>query len=300
MTPGGRRPLASVLDEAAGVVHLQDLIRAGYTRRQVAALFRTGALLRPRVGWYCSPRLPSEAVRAIRLGGVLGCLSAATTYGMPVPERATEVLHVSVADNAGRLRDSVDGERRAAGTEPDVRLHWHPRLRPVRGFRVAPLDSLLQLADCVPGPWLTVALDAALHRPSGRAPWMERDALVSLRATVPERARRWVDRADGRCESAPETLVRLGLLDAGVPFELQVPLLGFRVDFLLEGWLVIEVDGAAHHSGPDAFAADRTRDAALARVGLRVLRFSYRQVVDDWPWVLDVVLAVLQEGRSPA
>lgn len=290
-----RRPLAAVLRGGDGVVHLQGLLRAGYSRRHVAALHRTGALLRPRIGWYCSPGLPSEAVRAIRIGGVLGCVSAAASYSMPVPERSGAVLHVSVAENAARLRDSVDGDRRAAGAEAGVRLHWHPRLRPVRGHRVAPLDALLQLADCTPEPWLVAALDRALHSPMGEAPLVLPAELEELRAALPERARIAVDRADGRVESATETFVRLGLRDAGVEFQMQVQVLGFRVDFLLSGWLVLEIDGSTHHSGAEAFAADRARDAALARIGFRVLRFSYRQVVDDWPWVLDVIRAVLQQ-----
>jgi very-short-patch-repair endonuclease len=292
-----RVPLPGVLREAEGVVHLQGLLRAGYTRRHVAALHRSGALLRPRIGWYCSPALSSEAVRAIRLGGVLGCVSAATSYGLPVPEGSSDELHVSVAENAGRLRNSMDGERRAAGTETGVHLHWQPRMRLVRGHRVAPLDALLQLADCVPVPWLVAALDGSLHQSRGRGALVAPEELPELRERLPERARAAIDRADGTVESAPETFVRLGLQDAGIGFAMQVPLLGFRVDFLLDGWLVLEVDGAAFHSGPEVFAADRVRDAALARVGLRVLRFSYRQVVDDWPWVLDVIRAVLPAGR---
>lgn len=90
-----------------------------------------------------------------------------------------------------------------------------------------------------------------------------------------------------------ESLLRLGLVRAGIAFDLQVWVVPFhRVDFLLGDRLVVEVDGRRFHDDPDAFERDRERDALLALWGFRVLRFTYRQVTEDLAGVLDVIRTV--------
>jgi very-short-patch-repair endonuclease len=290
---------SGVLAVHEGAAHITAFLAAALSRHQVAALLRQGVLRRPRVGWYADPALPGDAMRALRVGGVLGGTSAAAAYGLPLPEGVGDDLHVSVADNASRLRNSHDRTwQTAAGDEPDVRLHRHERLEPVRGWRVAVVDALLQLAACVPFEWLVAAMDAALHVPRQGAPLLGAGSWDLLRDALPERLRAAWHLADGRAESPIETLVRLGLVRLGITFDLQVRLLPHhRVDFLIGGWLVIEVDGKRYHVDEGAFEADRERDALFASWGYRVLRFSYRQVVDDLAGVLDVIVAVLASGR---
>ena len=56
----------------------------------------------------------------------------------------------------------------------------------------------------------------------------------------------------------------------------------FEVDALWrEEGLVVEIDGYAFHSGRAAFERDRSRDAELQAAGLRVLRFTWRQLVHE-------------------
>jgi hypothetical protein len=68
---------------------------------------------------------------------------------------------------------------------------------------------------------------------------------------------------------------------------------GFEVDF---HWpdtrLVIETDGREHHGTRAAFERDRARDQALAAAGWTVLRFTYRQVLEEPARVRDVLLSV--------
>ncbi len=56
----------------------------------------------------------------------------------------------------------------------------------------------------------------------------------------------------------------------------------FLVDFL---WrvqrLIVEADSFEHHRDRAAFEADRARDAELALIGYRVVRFTWRRVRDD-------------------
>ena len=74
-------------------------------------------------------------------------------------------------------------------------------------------------------------------------------------------------------------------------FYRQKPLLAFIVDFYCPAAkLVIELDGSQHFEAEHQ-AKDQDRDAALANLGLRVLRFDNRQVLLE----TDAVLAVIDE-----
>jgi hypothetical protein len=45
--------------------------------------------------------------------------------------------------------------------------------------------------------------------------------------------------------------------------------------------LVVELDSRKHHSDPSAFENDRRRDQALIAVGWRVMRVTWRQLIDE-------------------
>ena len=77
----------------------------------------------------------------------------------------------------------------------------------------------------------------------------------------------------------------------GVQFYRQKPLLSFIVDFYCpKAKLVIELDGGQHFE-PDHQVKDRGRDAQLAGIGLKVLRFDDRQVLLETDAVLEVIYA---------
>lgn len=68
----------------------------------------------------------------------------------------------------------------------------------------------------------------------------------------------------------------------------------YTVDFLWhDARLVVEVDGYGTHGTRAAFEADRARDVALKLTGYEVVRFTWRQVVDDGPGVAAALRAVL-------
>jgi hypothetical protein len=68
---------------------------------------------------------------------------------------------------------------------------------------------------------------------------------------------------------------------------------GFEVDFHWpDARLVVETDGHEHHGTRAAFERDRARDQALAAAGWTVLRFTYRQVLEEPARVRDVLLSV--------
>jgi very-short-patch-repair endonuclease len=63
--------------------------------------------------------------------------------------------------------------------------------------------------------------------------------------------------------------------------EVNVMVGGYEVDFLWRAERVVaETDGFRFHSDRAAFELDRARDADLQAQGYRVLRFTYRQVME--------------------
>lgn len=95
----------------------------------------------------------------------------------------------------------------------------------------------------------------------------------------------WQDSFRAVCESPAET----GFLDAmicafdlepengflsggGLKLSMQVPVARYRLDFLVDDRLVVEVDGAAYHSSPEAIESDQRRDLFLNEKGFEVLR----------------------------
>jgi len=74
--------------------------------------------------------------------------------------------------------------------------------------------------------------------------------------------------------------------------EVNARLGAYEVDFLWrEASLVAETDGFRHHGHRVAFEADRVRDVHLQSQGVRVLRFTYRQIHEE----ARQVAAVLQK-----
>ncbi|MGE3320213.1 MAG: endonuclease domain-containing protein [Candidatus Berkiella sp.] len=77
----------------------------------------------------------------------------------------------------------------------------------------------------------------------------------------------------------------------GVKFYRQKPLLHYIVDFYShQAKLAIECDGAQHLE-KEHLINDKERDAQLSELGVRVLRFSNREIVES----LDVVLSEVWE-----
>jgi very-short-patch-repair endonuclease len=89
-----------------------------------------------------------------------------------------------------------------------------------------------------------------------------------------------LSKVDRGADSLLGSLARVLFRDAGISTETQVWIDGVeRVDFLLEGFLIVEIDGIAFHLEGRQFKKDRRRDNAATLQGLPVLRFFYDDVV---------------------
>lgn len=74
-----------------------------------------------------------------------------------------------------------------------------------------------------------------------------------------------------------------------------------RLDFRIPGTrVVIEADGYAWHSSPEAFERDRQRDNALIARGFTVLHWTWRALREEPETLVGQLYAVLSPGRAQA
>ncbi|MCU1473245.1 MAG: hypothetical protein JWQ92_1313 [Amnibacterium sp.] len=243
---------------------------------------------RVRKGHFADPGVPVDVVRAARVGGIATATTAGRALGLWTPR--DQRLHVALPLTAARLRDADDADR---PLDPaDVVLHWGKRVPPPAQVptRIAPLLLVLEHALLSLRPELAIAMiDSVLHLRHARL-----SDLTVLRTVLPAHLGVVVARAEPRCESGLESVACYLLRAAGYRVEVQVVIPGVgRVDLLVEGRLIVELDGRTWHDDPMAFARDRRRDAASAASRYRTLRFDSGQVLHGWPTVLAAVAAAL-------
>ncbi|MFS0854123.1 endonuclease domain-containing protein [Microbacterium sp. 179-I 3D4 NHS] len=211
--------------------------------------------------------------------------SAALLWGLPLPmhveEDARSRPHIGVPRDATRIRRAgVSGHRLEVSDDDIVVVEGMRTLRPTRLWidvsAVLALPSLLALTDAllsVRHPLATMdELASAQRRFAGRRGAKKRGRVHEL--------------ADGRAESPRESMVRLILVEAGLPApECNVEIWDgdrfvARVDMLYRlRRLVIEYDGD-HHRDPDQWSRDQIRRAELEALGYRVTVVTRRDFDD--------------------
>lgn len=285
MHGGAVLDLHRLLEEHGGLLATHELYSHGITRGGVAALVRRGALRRVRQGWFARPDLAMEAVHATRVGGVISCATALRAHGIWAVD--DHRLHVLVGHGASRLRTPGDARRRLTERPiSNVRVHWAVKRSSENRLMASPVDALTALRECQSRELYLASLDSALHV----APSLHEE--MAARGHPVGR-----DGIDGICESGTETLFRLRMAGRTPRLRCQVLIAGVgRADFLVGEAFVVEIDGREFHDTASAFENDRRRDAELSRRGYRVLRFSYAQVMHDWPAVEAAVLAAISRG----
>ncbi|MGO4105468.1 DUF559 domain-containing protein [Leifsonia sp. YAF41] len=285
--------MTTALNDHHGVAPRRELLAAGVSRNQVTSAVHLGLIVRVRQGWYALPGLDTDVIRAVRVGGRLACVSAARHYGWAVGENVG--LHVCVSTHTSKLHSPDEPtERMSAHASPGVTLHWENEQRleaahPVTSRR----DTVLQLATCQSPELAVAAYDSFLHvDPVGSA------QLPDWLAELPRHILDQFESCSALCESFLESIGRIRLAGDGIRGEHQVRFAGVgRVDLLVDGWLVIEWDGLEHHDNGPAHDEDCRRDAVLATLGYRTLRFTYSMVMYEWHLVIAAIRATLAGGR---
>lgn len=87
------------------------------------------------------------------------------------------------------------------------------------------------------------------------------------------------------------------LRGAGLVLQLQVDKGAYRVDFLVNDWLVIEIDGAEYHASPEQVSRDLSRDKYLESLGYTVSRVAAKLVFQQPRKALSEIRSVLAGGR---
>ncbi|WP_146361742.1 hypothetical protein [Arthrobacter yangruifuii] len=110
-----------------------------------------------------------------------------------------------------------------------------------------------------------VGLAALREEFSGPRDWPIRKLLDTVRRTT---------------ASPLEVCARFHLLAAGFRIEEEVLLPGVgRVDFLIDGWLIVEIDGYAFHSGRVEYRKDRQRWNGSSSGGWITLRITAEMIL---------------------
>ena len=95
--------------------------------------------------------------------------------------------------------------------------------------------------------------------------------------------------------------MRLMLRGLGCQIEVQVVIPGVgRVDFVVDGWLIVECDSKAHHEGWESQKRDRARDLAAAGLGYTTVRPIAEDILHRREQTLAAMKAVLAHPRPSA
>jgi very-short-patch-repair endonuclease len=271
------------LAASGGVARWSDLARLGVGRGRLLALVREGVVARPARGVFCRPDLvDSDLVKAVASRGALTCAAGARAYGLDLLGPPGS-CHLRVPDGAARQR---------AGRG----VVLHPWGRAGATYLAPVVTVLHDCAVCLAPLEAVVVIDSALR--------LQRIDAADLADVVsagprPAAVRRILTLVDPASQSVLESVARVALVLEGmgpVASQVYVEQVGW-VDLVVDGWLVIELDGWEYHR--ERFREDRRRDAELTRRGLVVLRFTHRDLMHRREWFIGVVAETLDRGRPP-
>lgn len=262
-----------------GAARRPALARLGIDDAAPRRAVRAG-VLQPVRGLYAFPTAPPEHVALLQRRQLITCRSAAPFYRLCSVDSAGP-LHVH-----HRRGDVFEGQAGHHG----LLLEPHPHC-PVAALG----DVLIHALRCLPVRESLVVVDCAVGRGDMTLEFL-RDRLVGKRNGRPRQVLDWVDRG---AESMLETLARTYFRQAGIRVEPQAHIDGVGyVDLLLEGRLIVELDGRHHCEWSQAKKDQRRNNASILR-GYSVLRYYYDDVVHCPQRMVNEVLAVLAAGNGP-
>lgn len=257
------------LGARGGAARREDLLANGVTRHSLDKAVAEGRVHRAGHGCYHLPAAATEVIAARAYRGRIACVTACAWWGLPMLASG-HLPHLLLASERSVSRR---GTRDASCV-----IHRSNRWT-FDGLVAPPFVAIDQSAWCLSPLEQLVVVDGALGR--GLVASHELRYL-----SIGDRARRaWLQRtAHAGAESPLETVARAALWAAGLRYQVQArPAASVgRSDFLVEGRLIVEVDGVAVHAKPKAVVEDRARDRTLLKAGLPTMRFTYGDVLGDF------------------
>ncbi|MDX6241234.1 MAG: hypothetical protein QOG10_6058 [Kribbellaceae bacterium] len=312
-----------ILQRVGGSARFADL--SGLTTAwSIRTALERGQICRVAKGVYALPEAASDLTVARANGGILSRESAALHHGFQVVtrpllphvtigrtqrRRSTDLPCILHKTNDPLLGGSALGGSSSAGSASGsdaggsghVPLGFGEANRPSTaawlGKATSPLRTVLDCARYLPfGDALAVA-DSAVR--SGKVqPEILGEAAHALRGAGRRKAIQVADLADGRSESALESVLRARLIEAGITgFIPQYTISGqgfsARVDLANPQLrIVLEADSFAFHGTRAALRKDCRRHVNLAMCGWLLLRYSWEDVMLDDDWVSESLTAV--------
>jgi very-short-patch-repair endonuclease len=274
-----------------GVITLAQANDAGLTEQAVRRRVRAGHWQRCSPGvYFVADREFTDAarVRATVWGyGQSACASGlAAAWWLELTRFPPDVVEVTVPRNSHGRCHTGSRVRRRNLSQLDV--------AECRGLRVTalPLTAIEAAVRHGGGPKL---MDQALQRHTELRQLWAAHLRNTGRYGSPA-ARLLLQAADDGTKSAAERLFTRLLNGSGVSgWKANQKLLGYEVDVLFRAAkVVVEVDGFAFHTDPEAFERDRRKQNALVLAGYQVLRFTWLDLT-EYP---ERVLAVVQRAIS--
>ncbi|XAS67227.1 DUF559 domain-containing protein [Micrococcaceae bacterium Sec5.7] len=243
-------------------------------RRAVRRGVLQGGVLQPERGLYTLATAAPGDIALLSRRQLLTCVSAAPFYGLWVvdPSGPRHVHH--------RREDQGYGDVHHGG----LLLPPHAN-RPVASLG----DVLVHALRCRPFHESLVMVECAVARGDMTVDFL-RERLPGKRNGRALEVLDWVDRG---ADSLLETLARTYFRKAGLHVDTQVYLDGVGyVDLLVEGWLIVELDGRQHGNWTQV-KKDHRRNNESAVQGFTSLRYYYQDVIDTPEEMVAQVLAVI-------
>lgn len=265
--------IRSRLYQLGGLARTAEVMALGYRRHDIDLALARGRILRPSRGWLAHPSADPLLLLAARQNVVLSCVTQAQRLGLWVRD-SPSCPHVAVPNPNSR---SPKGNQVVHWLKP-----WVPR---VPFSLVDPIENVLQcVVACQPHESALVIWESAMNKQIINYQSLEALPLTSA-------ARELLKKCTPFSDSGLETLVVDRLRWLPVKVRQQVHVRGRRVDLLIGARLVVQIDGATHTG--EQRDSDNLHDAELMRMGYRVIRVSYRQVLHQWELVQELILAAI-------
>ncbi len=267
-----------------------EAAKEGVSPFQLRQLAGRGEIMRVRHGWYTfETGADPERLHLIRTvaavaatGGAAAAShhSAVLLHGLPLVDTRLDEVLLHRGDKAGH--GVVRGQSRVTygpGRRGEVEIPRWPR--PVAVVEIP--DAVVQTA-MLNGPRAgLVAADAAMHGRALTAEQLEESLhrFRHHRGIGPARAA--LGHADGRHESAGESLTAIVLRGMGVSFvpQREVAVAGrlYRTDFYVEEYdTIVEFDGAGKYADRADLVAEKVREDDLRALGHGFVRLVWDEV----------------------
>ena len=266
-----------------GVGWVRNRVRSGWLRRLHRGVYLVGPLESPH-------SLATAAVLAAGPGAVVSHYPAAVLHDIRPPREGA--IDITIPGRKARSRPGLIIHRTTLHPSDITRRHGIPVTTPAR--------TLLDLAATQPTPELERALnqariarlvsDPSLNEQFSRYPH-HRGTAALKQATRAE---------TGFTRSKAERRTRALIRKARLPEpETNQHIEGYEVDLVWRTQrLIAEFDSWTFHSERSSFENDRRKDQRLVARGWRVIRITWRQLLDEPEAVIAAISAALVVQRA--